>query len=84
MILPRIYAALAIIVIALIFVLIYFSGKNRRHRKLSPIAGVAFAFIVAGIIFGEDRLLGYSLIGAGIVLAIWDIWNKGQKKEGEE
>ena len=83
MILPRVYVALAIIVIALIFILIYFSGKKRRSRKLSPMAGIAFTFIVAGIVFGEDQLLGYSLIGAGVVLAFWDIWNKGQKKEEE-
>jgi hypothetical protein len=42
-------------------------------------AGLAWGFVLAGILFGDDRLVGYSLMGVGVVLAIVDIvmrWRK--------
>jgi uncharacterized membrane protein len=46
-------------------------------------AGLAFGFIIAGVGFGENRLLGYGLFGTGIILAIIDIIIKTRKgKEG--
>jgi hypothetical protein len=33
----------------------------------------SFAFVLAGLIFGESRLLGYSLLGVGVLLAIVDM-----------
>jgi len=51
-------------------------GKSRKDRKFTPLAGLAFAFILAGIIFSDDRLIGYSLIGVGVILAVIDIFKK--------
>ena len=31
------------------------------------------ALVILGIIFGEDRLIGYSFIGAGVLLSIISI-----------
>lgn len=34
---------------------------------------LAFTFIILGIIFAEDWLIGYSLIGAGVLLSILSV-----------
>jgi uncharacterized membrane protein len=52
------YVAVSIAVIAIVVVLIFFIGRNRGENRLRPLAGLAFSFILAGIIFGEDRLIG--------------------------
>lgn len=57
---------LALIVIAI--VVVFFRG--RRPARLSPVSAIALAFVVAAIIFGETRWLGYTLIGIGVALAI--------------
>ncbi len=72
----QIYIAISIVVLALIAILVFFVGKNKKIKKLSKLAGLSFAFIIAGIVFGEDRLLGYSLMGFGVILAIIDIIKK--------
>jgi len=71
----QIYIAMSIIVLAIIALLVFFGNKNKnkKEKKLTPLAGLAFGFILAGIIFGDDRLIGYSLIGIGVILAIIDI-----------
>jgi len=72
----QIYIAISIVVLALIAILVFFIGKNKKEKKLSKLAGLSFAFIIAGIVFGEDRFLGYSLMGFGVILAIIDIIKK--------
>jgi hypothetical protein len=58
---------------ALIFVVILFLAVRKKGKKLTPFVGFAWALVLAGIIFGEDRLIGYSLIGVGVVLAVMDM-----------
>ena len=72
----QIYIAISIVVLAIIALLIFFVRKNKKDKKLTPLAGLAFGFIIAGIIFGDDRLIGYSLMGVGVILAIIDIFKK--------
>jgi len=50
--------------------------RKKMGKPLSRLAALAFAFIMAGIIFGEDRMIGYSLIGIGVTFAIVDIIKK--------
>jgi hypothetical protein len=54
-------------------------GGERRER-LTPLAGVAFAFVIAGVVFHEHVLLGYSLIGAGVALAVIDIVQRWRRR----
>ena len=77
----QIYIAISIVVLAIIAILIFFVSKNKKGKKLSKLAGLSFAFIIAGIVFGDDRLVGYSLIGFGIILAIIDIIKKTNRRE---
>ncbi len=53
---------------------------NKKKRRISRLAGLAFAFVSAGIFLGGQRLIGYSLLGVGIILAIIDILRKANTR----
>lgn len=72
----QIYILVSIIVLAAIAILVFFVSKNKEEKKLTPLAGLAFGFVLAGIIFGDDRLIGYGLMGVGVLLAIVDMVRK--------
>jgi hypothetical protein len=76
----QIYIAVSIVVLAITALLVFFVSKNKKDKKLTSLAGLAFGFILAGIIFGENRLIGYSLMGVGVILAIIDIVKKLKSK----
>jgi hypothetical protein len=65
--------------LAIIILIMLFLSQKDGNKKLSFLAGLAFAFIIAGIIFGGNKLLGYGLIGTGIILSIVDIIIKSRK-----
>ena len=75
----QIYIAISIIVLAIIASLLFFINKNKKDKKLTPLASYAFVFVLAGIIFGENKLLGYALMGTGVILAIIDMVNTYKK-----
>jgi hypothetical protein len=77
---PQIYIAVSIVVLAFIAILFFFANKNKKEKRLTPLAGLAFGFILAGIFFGDNRLIGYGLMGVGVLLAIVDIFNKSKNK----
>ncbi|MBL7188527.1 MAG: hypothetical protein ISS70_19550 [Phycisphaerae bacterium] len=74
----QIYIAVSIAVLALIALLVLFRGKSRKENRLTPLAGLALGFVLAGIIFGDDRFIGYSLLGIGVTLAVIDIIRKSK------
>jgi hypothetical protein len=78
----QIYIALSIIVLAIVGLFAFLLGKRGANR-LTPLAGIAFGFVIAGILFGEKRIIGYGLMGIGVILAIMDIVlrSKGDAKE---
>lgn len=71
--------AVAIVVLMMIALLVFVARRNRKETRLTPLASLAFGFILAGILFGDDRLIGYSLMGVGVLLAILDILRKRNK-----
>lgn len=75
----QIYVLVGIIALAGIMAVLVLTRKKIR-RPLSPLAGLAFAFIIAGMIFGDNRTIGYSLIGVGIILALIDMIGKLKAK----
>jgi len=77
----QIYILISIIVLLIIAILVIFVKKSKKEQKFTPLAGFAFAFILAGIIFGESRLVGYSLMGIGVLLAIINIFKKSKKSK---
>jgi hypothetical protein len=73
----QIFIFIAILVLAGIMIArIVIWGK--RQRPLTPLTGLAFAFIVGGIVFGENRLTGYGLMAVGVLLAVIDIIRKSK------
>ena len=73
----QIYVAIVIMVLAVIAGLVYFAGK-RKEKRLTPLAGLAFAFVLAGLFFGQERWLGYGLLGVGVILAVVDMFRRGK------
>lgn len=71
-------AALAVLAI-LLAVLVLVPRARRGPARLTPLGGLAFAFVVAGIVFGESRLLGYGLLAVGVALAVADIVRRYRK-----
>ncbi len=54
--------------------------KKSRNDKLTPLVGVAFVLMVFGIFFGNRReIIGYSLMGVGVLIALIDIFLKIKK-----
>ena len=74
----QIFIAVSIAVLAIVALLVFFMGKSRKENRLTPLAGLAFGFVLAGILFGDDRLIGYSLLGIGVILAVVDIFRKSK------
>jgi hypothetical protein len=77
-----IYVLISVVVIALIILLVFLSRPKKQ--KLSPLPVIAFALVLAGIFFGDQPKLGYSLIGAGVVLFIVDMGKKPKQQETQE
>lgn len=77
----QIYIIISIIILlAIIALFVFFIKRNKKKEKsLSPLAGIAFAFVLAGIIFSDNRLIGYDLMGIGIILAIIDVIKNKRK-----
>ena len=68
------------IVLLIIAILVFFVKKDKKERGLTPLASIAFVFVIAGIFFGDNRLIGYSLMGFGVLLALIDIFRKMKKR----
>lgn len=76
----QIWIAISVAALAVVAILVYFVGRNRGENRLTPLAGLAFGFVLAGLMFGDDRLIGYSLLGVGVVLAVVDMVNRSRSK----
>ena len=70
------YIALSIVVLLVITILLVWVGRKRQESRLTPLAGIAFAFVVAGAVLGSNRLIGYGLMGVGVVLALVDLYRR--------
>lgn len=68
-----VYLAVTIVVLAVVCALVFLTGRGDRRNRLTPLAGLALAFVVSGMLFGDGRLVGYGLIGAGVILAVVDM-----------
>jgi hypothetical protein len=46
--------------------------QGKQYKKPSNLAILGMPVVVLGIIFGDDRLIGYSFIGVGVLIAVVD------------
>ena len=74
----QIYILLSIVLLALIYTAIFFVKRQKPEGKRTLLAALSFGFIIAGLLSSESRLIGYSLFGIGIVLAVIDIIKKSR------
>lgn len=83
------YIIVSIIVLIVILGALYFVLKKKKGRKeLSFLTKIAFVFIFAGMassaVFDLDRLIGYGLMGVGVLFAIADIIKNSLNKGTED
>jgi hypothetical protein len=74
---PEVYLVSALVVLAIVVLLIFW--VRRKEYGFTPLISLAFAFVVAGIIFGHNRLVGYGLMIVGIILALME-WVRRRRK----
>jgi hypothetical protein len=81
----QMYIAVSIIVLTIVAGLCFFVSKRKKsgEQRLTPLAGLAFGFILTGLFFGAERLTGYGLTGIGVILAVVDIIRRLQAKNHE-
>ncbi|MBU0592027.1 MAG: hypothetical protein ABIJ34_09100 [archaeon] len=86
--LSQAYILMAIVALAIIVAGLFFINKNKKIEltPMTPLGGIAFvlvmfAFVIAGIAFDGDVLVGYSLMVAGIILAVADTILKMKKNK---
>ena len=80
----QIYILTSVIILLVIAAIVIFARKNSKKKKqetITPLAGIAFGFILLGILFSDSRLIGYSLMGIGIILAVVDIVVRMKKRK---
>ena len=75
-----IFLIIAIVALVVIVAFVFLIKRSPERKRLSPLTGVSFAFIISSMLFEDNRLIGYSLLGVGIILAIVDIIIKIQHK----
>jgi hypothetical protein len=64
-------------IVAVLFVRMIQAARRRESRRVSAEDGfLTFGplLVALGIVFGDDRVIGYSLIGAGVVLSLAVVW----------
>ena len=64
------YVAIAVGVLAVLAFLLLVVGRGGRERRLTPLAGLGLTCVVCGIVFGEEKVVGYAFFLVGILLAI--------------
>jgi hypothetical protein len=66
---------IAISIAALIVIMVLLLISRRKGKQLlnpSNLLVLGMSLVVLGIIFGDDRIIGYSFIGVGVLLSLID------------
>ncbi len=63
---------IGISIAAFIAILVLLVLNRRRIYRISTLALLGMTMVVLGIVFGDSRWIGYSLIGVGVLLAVID------------
>jgi len=66
---------IAISITALVVIMVLLLISRRKGKQLlnpSNLLILGMSFVVLGIIFGDERLIGYSFIGIGVLLSVID------------
>ena len=68
-----VWISISIIALVVIMVLLLIS-RRKSNQIINPsnLLVLGMSFVVLGIIFGDERVLGYSFIGIGVLLSVMD------------
>jgi hypothetical protein len=68
-----VWIAISISALVVIVVLLLIS-RRKSNQLLNPsnLLVLGMSFVVLGIIFGDERPIGYSFIGVGVLLSVID------------
>jgi hypothetical protein len=81
---PAIFFFTSVAVLAAITAAFFFTGKRVPEKRLSGLATVSFILVLAGIVFGDDRIVGYSLLAIGLAFAVADVIRKRKKSDAQK
>jgi hypothetical protein len=62
--------AIAVGIILIAVAIAFLTRKNKQAIQDDALLTLGITLVVLGIIFGDDRLVGYSFIGVGVLLSI--------------
>ena len=68
----------SLVVLAAVALLVFRAGGAGHKNRLTPLAGLALGFAMAGLVFSDERWLGYSLFAIGLILAVVDMVKRSQ------
>jgi len=71
-----VYIIIALAAFIVLAIVLFFIKPKNKEQKLSPLISLSFGLILAGIFFGKERWLGYTLIGVGVLLAFAELLRK--------
>jgi uncharacterized membrane protein HdeD (DUF308 family) len=74
------FIALSVIILIIIGILLIIAKKKDKKQQFSQLTMLGMVFIILGIVFGSDRLIGYSFLGAGVIIAVFDVVKNRKKK----
>lgn len=67
------FVLVAVTALSIVLVILVAMGRTgHRHKRFTPLAGLAFGCVIAGVAFGQNRRIAYSLLGAGVLLSVVD------------
>jgi uncharacterized membrane protein len=72
----QVYQLVSIVSVALIIMLLFVWRRDKETNKLSQLAYLAFGFILAGLYFSGNPVLGYGFMIIGVIVAIIDALRK--------
>lgn len=76
----QVYITVSILVLLVVGAIVFLVRGRFRKENFTPLAGLAFIFILVGIVFdGMNLWFSYGLMGVGIILAIIDMVFRGRK-----
>jgi LPXTG-motif cell wall-anchored protein len=64
------WVIIGIAIVIILLAALFLARKRKQTSQRNSLLGLGIALIALGILFGEDRLVGYSFIGVGVLLSI--------------
>jgi len=81
---PATFFFVSVAVLAAVTAIFFFANKKSPEKRLSGLATVSFIFILTGIIFGDNIIVGYALLLAGSAVAAVDFIKKRSDAKKEQ